>query len=308
MLRFQTEQRTIEVAGATIGGQPGEFPTALAATIFYEGHDIVRDIKRGDFDKKRAEELVAAHEAAAEDTGNPALLHVFAAYPEAMETYLSFAADATTGPLLVDSPSLDVRLAGVRWAVEAGAIDRIVYNSLNLTVTDEEIEALRASGVSCAILLAFNPKNPGLNGRLKLLEDGGDVTDAGLLDLASAAGITKILVDPAVTPIGNGAGVAVRTALAAKAKWGHPVGSGIHNAPASLPWLNDKDRNVKDCVDVATNVLHVAMCADYLLYGPIEHAPHVFPAVAVADAIVADAAEELGTDISKNRTFTELVG
>ena len=61
-------------------------------------------------------------------------------------------------------------------------------------------------------------------------------------------------------------------------------------------------------MDAASNVLHVAMCADYLLYGPIEHAPVVFPAVAVADAIVADAAQELGTDIGRNRTFSELVG
>ncbi len=42
MFRFDKEQIVIDVAGVKVGGQPGEYPTVLAGTIFYGGHKIIR--------------------------------------------------------------------------------------------------------------------------------------------------------------------------------------------------------------------------------------------------------------------------
>ena len=47
MFRFDKEQIVLDVAGVKVGGQPGEYPTVLAGTIFYGGHKIIEDEKAG---------------------------------------------------------------------------------------------------------------------------------------------------------------------------------------------------------------------------------------------------------------------
>ena len=58
MFKFDKEQEVFDFAGVKMGGQPGEYPTVLAGTIFYGGHNIINDELIGDFDKARAEQLV----------------------------------------------------------------------------------------------------------------------------------------------------------------------------------------------------------------------------------------------------------
>ncbi|MFH2044152.1 MAG: tetrahydromethanopterin S-methyltransferase subunit H, partial [Pseudomonadota bacterium] len=41
MLTFTQEQKTYTIGDVTIGGQPGENPTVLMGSIFYQGHRIV---------------------------------------------------------------------------------------------------------------------------------------------------------------------------------------------------------------------------------------------------------------------------
>lgn len=54
MFRFDKEQVVFDFAGVKMGGQPGEYPTVLAGTIFYGGHNIISDELTGDFDKSRS--------------------------------------------------------------------------------------------------------------------------------------------------------------------------------------------------------------------------------------------------------------
>ena len=58
MFKFDKEQEVFDFAGVKMGGQPGEYPTVLAGTIFYGGHNIINDELTGDFDKARAETLL----------------------------------------------------------------------------------------------------------------------------------------------------------------------------------------------------------------------------------------------------------
>ena len=51
MFKFEREQQIFNIAGVKVGGQPGQLPTVLIGSIFYHGHRIVVDQKRGDFDK-----------------------------------------------------------------------------------------------------------------------------------------------------------------------------------------------------------------------------------------------------------------
>ncbi len=62
MFRFDKEQIVLDIAGTKIGGQPEEYPTVLAGTIFYGGHSIIDDEKAGVFDKDKAEALIKTQE------------------------------------------------------------------------------------------------------------------------------------------------------------------------------------------------------------------------------------------------------
>ena len=79
MFRFDKEQLVIDIAGVKMGGQPGEYPTVLAGTIFYGGHNIISDEKEGIFDKDAAEERIKTMEEMSDVTGNPCVVQTFGA-------------------------------------------------------------------------------------------------------------------------------------------------------------------------------------------------------------------------------------
>ena len=62
MLRFERDQKVYDIRGVKVGGQPGEYPTVLIGTIFYEGQKIVKDKNKGIFDRDAAEELIKRQE------------------------------------------------------------------------------------------------------------------------------------------------------------------------------------------------------------------------------------------------------
>lgn len=73
MFKFDKEQTVFDFAGVKMGGQPGEYPTVLAGTIFYGGHNIINDELTGDFDPARAETLLNDMITISETTGNPCM-------------------------------------------------------------------------------------------------------------------------------------------------------------------------------------------------------------------------------------------
>jgi len=300
MFRFDKEQQVLDIAGVEMGGQPGEYPTVLAGTIFYGGHKIISDEKAGDFDKDAAEGLIKTMEEMSDVTGNPCLIQVFGQTEEALVKYLEFVGDNFEEPFLIDSTSGDARVAGAQYATEAGLSERAIYNSLNMAAEPEEIQAVKESDLSASIVLGFNPMNPGVEGKINMWETGDGVIDQGLLPMAEECGITKPLMDTAVTPLGQGAGSAVRTSFAVKSKWGLPVGSGIHNVPSAWDWLRvykkEDHPEAWPVCDIGSNLIQQMAGGDFVLFGPIENAKIAFPACAMADVFIAEAAKDMGTE------------
>jgi tetrahydromethanopterin S-methyltransferase subunit H len=58
-------------------------------------------------------------------------------------------------------------------------------------------------------------------------------------------------------------------------------------------------REVRDICGVSSSILAVAAGADFILYGPIEYARLVFPAVAMADAALSQVKMEDGFRIDR---------
>ena len=90
MFRFDKEQVVFDFAGVKMGGQPGEYPTVLAGTIFYGGHNIISDELTGDFDKEKAETLVNDMASISDVTGNPYIVQVFGQTEEAIVKYIEY--------------------------------------------------------------------------------------------------------------------------------------------------------------------------------------------------------------------------
>ena len=310
MFKFQKEQEIVNIAGVKVGGQPGELPTVLAGTIFYDKHEIVEDVAKGLFDRTAAEELINLQEASSEETGNPHIIHIFGTTPKSITRYIDFVTEISEAPFLIDSPEGAVRSHAAEYVSEIGLADRAIYNSINLSINASEMEALALSDIDSSIILGFNAMDSTLQGRMELLENGAGLLEEGLLSIADSCGIVNKLIDPSITPMGNGAGVALRMTITAKAKWGHPTGSGIHNAPSAWSWLNrkkEKDPILYRICDIGSICLQQAAAGDFILYGPIEYAPHVFPMAAMSDIMIAEAVADLDIEPASRHPINLLV-
>ena len=276
MWSFKAEQKTFEIGGVNIGGVPGQRPVVLVGTLFYHRHKVVKDENAGTFDKDAAEELVKSQDEMSEKTGTPAMIDVVGASVTAMKSHLEFVADHSKAPIMVDSPSAEIRGVGLSHAKELGILDRVVYNSINPTSKPNELSALQSSGVASAVILAYNMKDFSTAGRTSAVKE--------LLNRRKEIGIEKPLIDTCVLDLPT-LGQALRAMYELKDELGFPVGCGAHNAVALWKGLKTKmgEQAIKPALASASAV-SAAVGADFILYGPIDDAKVVFPAVAMVDA------------------------
>jgi tetrahydromethanopterin S-methyltransferase subunit H len=90
MFKFEKEQVVHDFNGTKLGGQPGEYPTVLGASIFYNKHEIVLDDKTGKIDKETAEALWNRCQELSDITGIPHFIQIIAEYGEAFESYIDW--------------------------------------------------------------------------------------------------------------------------------------------------------------------------------------------------------------------------
>jgi tetrahydromethanopterin S-methyltransferase subunit H len=293
MFRFEKEQRVFEIAGVKVGGQPGEYPTVLIGSMFYDKHKIVKDPLKGEFDKGAAEALIKKQEELYDKTGNPFFVDVVGLTPEALVRYIDFISEITEAPFLVDGPTGDVRIPATKHAIEVGLRDRAIYNSLDYHVKSQEIFWLKELDVKSSVLMAHNPRNVWYEGRLDILK--GYEGQMGLLEVAEKAGIENILVDTAVLDVPS-IGHAAKAIYLVKNEYGLPAGCGPSNAITSWKRLKrEYPHHAYSACLAGSAIVNMMMYADFILYGPIEFAEAVYPACAMTDAVIAYTARKLGT-------------
>lgn len=287
MFKFSTPQKIFDIAGVKVGGQPGELPTVMIGSIFYHKHKIVLNEKTGEFDKQKAEELLMKEKEISDRTGNPRIVDVCCGWPQAFEKFIDFAANVIDGPFSIDGSTAEVRIAGLKYVKEVGLSNRVLYNSITPEIKEDEIAAIKEAGVKSAILLTLNTRNPTLSGRLQVLEE--------LLNIAKRAGIENTLVDTCVLDIPD-PGPVSKAIYYVKEKYGLPAGAGIHNAVDMWKKRRKIDPMQYTLASTVANVTSIIMGANFLLYGPVDHAETAYFICALADAYVAYAArQEYGT-------------
>ncbi|MEM1767146.1 MAG: tetrahydromethanopterin S-methyltransferase subunit H [Candidatus Bathyarchaeia archaeon] len=286
MFKFKTPQQIFEIGNVKVGGQPGELPTVLIASIFYEGQKIVKDPEKGEFDAKAAEELLNRLEQLRDVTGVPFMLDVVGTGEEAFKKYIDFVAEKTDAPFLMDAISPKLRLVAAQHVKEVGLTDRAVYSSINKGTPQREVDQIREGGVKAAIILAENPQDNTVEGKISAIEQA--------LERAKAAGIEKFLIDTSIPAFGPDMGSAVRAIYYIKEKFGYPTGVGTGNVVTTCGWIKvNFPKEVRRVLDAATNAIMQTMGADWLMFGPIERSDYVFAGVAIADTFVLSAMAEL---------------
>jgi tetrahydromethanopterin S-methyltransferase subunit H len=312
MFRFDKKQEVFKFGDTMMGGQPGEYPTVLISTMFYGRHKIVSDEDKGIFDTNAAEALWKTQEEMGDVTGLPYINQIVGETPEAIKKFIDWFVEIDdTTAFLIDSSAGEVRAAAAQYCTEIGVADRAIHNSINASVNEEEIAAVRDSDLDAAIVLAFNATDPSVKGKMDILEVGGTGQAKGMLEVARDCGITRPIIDVAAMPPGAGSGATIRSIMAVKGHLGLPTGGGFHNMASAWDWLKKFKKVHKEAympTDIGTNLVAQIVGADCLLYGPIENARSVFPAVALVDIMLAETAKELGIEtLDPNHPINKLV-
>lgn len=325
MFKFEKEQQVFDFNGTKIGGQPGEYPRVLAPSIFYNKHEIVLNDKTGEIDKAKAEALWNRCQELSDVTGNKYFIQILAEHGEAFESYFSWfdSIDNKTA-FLMDSSAPDALVHATKYVTEVGLADRAIYNSINGSILPENIQALKESDVSSAIVLAFNPGDPSIRGREKTLAEGGVAgQEKGMLQIAEECGITRPILDTAATPLGLGSYGSFREILACKAIHGMPTGGAFHNMTVAWTWLKRWRKHIHEqyadkpllaeqmfkhhyggvegvrqiawsSADIGCNIMAMTLGADLIMFGPIENMEGAATATAFCDIVLTEALMDFG--------------
>ncbi|MGA2523357.1 MAG: tetrahydromethanopterin S-methyltransferase subunit H [Candidatus Bathyarchaeia archaeon] len=286
--KFNTKQNIYTVGKAKVGGQPGELPTFLIGSIFWLGQKMVQDANKGIFDAKAAEDIINTMQTQSDITGVQFAFDIVGTTDIAFEKYIDFVAKHSDAPLMLDAMSPKTRMTAATIAKKMGLADRCLYNSVYKGVTDAELANLKESGVKMSIVLADDPKDTTMEGKMKVIQEA--------LALAEKGGITKPLIDTAIPAFAPDMGTAVRTIPIMKEKYGHPVGLGSGNVVTTMGWVKaNVAKEFRPGCRTSTNSIMQTVGANWLMIGPAEQAEWIFPAVAITDTYIASAAGDLGT-------------
>jgi len=280
MFHYETEQKVFNIAGACIGGQPGENPPLLIGNMFQKGDVLLESRKERKFNKKAAEERIREVERLSKETGVPGLIAMVANQADEMKTYIDFFISVTDMPFAIDVWVQKTRLAIAHYIAELGIQDRVLYNSI--TPWDEDNEAqvaeIKELGIKHVVVQVFDVEDKRPTGRVKSLKK--------MLPLVEKGNFESILVDTAVMNLPT-TSLSLLANRLIKEEFGLPVGFAPSNG--SYMWrkaAGEQGRSKFPAIDAAVHAVS-AIASDFLFYGPLTGTSRVFPAVAAASSMMA---------------------
>ena len=277
MLNFDIEQKVVTIGNVKIGGQPGENPPVMIATVFYANHAALLDEKTGKIDKDLVEQELNEYSQIIDDTGMQGIIDVVGGYPEALIKQCEFVADAVDFPFLVDGLNDSSRIPAMEGLKEKGLLDRAILNSIDDSTSEENLDKLKDIGVKYAVLLTFGSRYIFPKQKLEFLRNE-------LIPKAKRANIENFIVDTAVLDLAS-IGINAETVRLVKSELGFPVGY----APANAIYGWQYGKKAGDLARCGAITSQMAYCvnagADFVLYGPIKFAKCVIPGVSLIAAV-----------------------
>ncbi len=280
MFRLETKQRVFDFNGISIGGQVGENPPLLIASMFHNKDRILQDRKSAKFNRERAVELIRKQEELSKSTGIPAMVAMVANTPEEAQAYIDFYLETTDMPFGIDMWVAEKRAKATEYVAKLGVQDKFLYNSITPWDKDikGQVERLRDLGIRHVVVQAFDDQDQTPAGRLKSLEailaQGADAFDTIIVD-------TSVMNLPSTS-------FSILANRLIKEKLGLPCGGAYSNG--THMWKESKEIWGLDgfkAMDAVAQGMSTAIWSDFNFYGPIVTAQRIFPAVATAHILMS---------------------
>lgn len=273
------EQKVFDIDGAKVGGQPGENPPLLIASMFHNKDRILAD-RKGGFDRVKAAGLIKKQEELSRATGIPSMIAMVANTAEEAKLYIDFYLETTGMPFGIDMWVADKRVKATEYISRLGVMDRFLYNSI--TPWDKDVKGqvmmLKDLGVRHVVVQAFDDKDQSPKGRLSSLER--------LLE-QGAGDFDTVIVDTSVMNLPSTSFSLVAGRLI-KEKLGLPCGGAYSNG--THMWKQSKEAWGLEgfkAMDAVAQGMSSVLWSDFNFYGPIVTAPRIFPAVATAHILLS---------------------
>lgn len=279
LFRFEKEQKVCNIGSIKVGGQPGDNPPLLIASMFHNKDRILSD-RKGNFDRQKAKELIKKQETLSASTGIPSMVAMVANTAEEAQIYIDFYLETTDMPFGIDMWVAEKRAKATEYVARLGIQDKFLYNSI--TPWDKDIKGqvnkLKDLGIKNVVVQAFDDKDQSPAGRLKSLEN---ILSQG------AEGFDTIIVDTSVMNLPSTSLSLIANRLI-KERLGFPCGGAYSNG--THMWKDSKDiwgiEGFK-AMDAVAQAMSSVLWSDFNFYGPIVTAQRIFPAVATAHILLS---------------------
>ncbi|GAB4488087.1 MAG: methylcobalamin--tetrahydrofolate methyltransferase [Thermodesulfovibrionales bacterium] len=307
MFTFETPQKVYDFAGIRIGGQPGENPPLMIASLFHNKDSVTKTDRKGNFDRERTKEMLRQMEELSAATGVPAMVAMVANAPDEAKLYIDFYLENTSMPFGIDMWVAEQRARATEYVSKIGAQDKFLYNSITPWDKDirGQVQRLKDLGIRHVVIQAFDDQDQTPAGRLKSLESilaqGADAFDT-------------IIVDTSVMNMPSTSFSCLANRLI-KEKHGYPSGGAYSNG--THMWGEIKQKWGLDgfkAMDAVVQGMGSALWSDFNFCGPAVTAPRVFPAVASAHILLSTLVyDETGViydnpDLPIRKHFADFIG
>jgi len=281
MLTLSSAQKVFQLGNWKIGGQPGNNPPLLIASMFHNGDKILESRKERKFDRRKAAEYVKKMEELSDQTGVPALVALVATSAAEMQEYVDFYTSISDRPFGIDMWVEKARLEAAEYCCQKGLQDRLLYNSITPWDKDipEQVEKLTALGIKHVVLQAYNQEDPSPKGRVsglqKMLEQIGDHK------------FETVLVDTSVMNLPSTSFSCIASKMV-KEEFGYPCG--VASSNGTYMWKEAREMWGSDgftAMNATTQGLAAFFWSDLLFSGPIINLTKIIPAVATASMMLA---------------------
>ncbi|MEW6108466.1 MAG: tetrahydromethanopterin S-methyltransferase subunit H [Nitrospirota bacterium] len=279
MFSITAKQKTFMISNISVGGNPGDRPPLLIASMFHNKDRLLED-RKGRFDRQKAKELIMKQEELSLSTGIPSMVAMVANSPEEAQIYIDFFLETTGMPFGIDMWVAEKRAKATEYVAKLGVQDKFLYNSI--TPWDKDIKGqvnrLKDLGIRHVVVQAFDDKDQTPMGRLKSLEN----------ILAQGAGsFDTVIVDTSVMNLPSTPFSLIANRII-KEKTGLPCGGAYSNG--THMWKISRDIWGLEgfrAMDAVVQAMSSVLWSDFNFYGPIVTAPRIFPAVATAHILLS---------------------
>ncbi|MDA8082495.1 MAG: tetrahydromethanopterin S-methyltransferase subunit H [Nitrospiraceae bacterium] len=280
MFRFDKEQKVFDFNGIKIGGQPGENPPFMIASLFHNKDSVTKTDRKGTFDRQRTKEMLLQMEQMSEATGIPAMVAMVANTPDEAKEYIDFYLENTAMPFGIDMWVAEQRAKATEYVSKLGVQEKFLYNSI--TPWDKDIAGqvlrLKDLGIKHVVIQAYDDADQTPAGRMKSLEA---ILGQG------ADSFQTIIVDTSVMNLPSTSFSLIANRMI-KEKHGLPCGGAYSNG--THMWGEIKQKWGLDgfkAMDAVVQGMSSALWSDFNFCGPAITVPRIFPAVASAHILLS---------------------